>query len=222
MNWFASCLLSKEKMLSRIFKHFLYTLRTCQIRKEKKCKSDIHFIKTMRNLWILNLRTRFSKSIQWMGIEPTTSAVLKPRHNQLDHLCTLPCRQLIDIYTLLRYWTIKIVCLIKSFNDLTSDTHNGSKEYIGVGRTQVEIITLYPKAIFYSWLIYTSSFVELISILMLFWFVSLPTRTSFLSQLSTVPTLFFCFFLRRKILRLCSFNFFRIPPIRRFLFCGLT
>ena len=26
--------------------------------------------------------------IQWRGIEPPTSAVLKPRHNQLDHLCT--------------------------------------------------------------------------------------------------------------------------------------
>ena len=25
--------------------------------------------------------------IQGMGIEPTTSAVLKPRHNQLDHPC---------------------------------------------------------------------------------------------------------------------------------------
>ena len=29
------------------------------------------------------------RKVQWMGIEPTTSAVLKPRHNQLDHLCTL-------------------------------------------------------------------------------------------------------------------------------------
>ena len=26
--------------------------------------------------------------VQWGGIEPPTSAVLKPRHNQLDHLCT--------------------------------------------------------------------------------------------------------------------------------------
>ena len=25
--------------------------------------------------------------LQWRGIEPPTSAVLKPRHNQLDHLC---------------------------------------------------------------------------------------------------------------------------------------
>ena len=49
------------------------------------------------------MMAEWSKSVQWMGIEPTTSAVLKPRHNQLDHLCTLPFRQLIDIYTLLRY-----------------------------------------------------------------------------------------------------------------------
>jgi hypothetical protein len=31
--------------------------------------------------------TRSKSSVQRPGIEPGTSAVLKPRHNQLDHLC---------------------------------------------------------------------------------------------------------------------------------------
>jgi hypothetical protein len=34
-----------------------------------------------------NERPKFKKVIQRPGIEPGTSAVLKPRHNQLDHLC---------------------------------------------------------------------------------------------------------------------------------------
>jgi hypothetical protein len=36
--------------------------------------------------WILPLN--HWRRVQGMGIEPTTSAVLKPRHNQLDHPCT--------------------------------------------------------------------------------------------------------------------------------------
>ena len=43
--------------------------------------------------WILPLN--HWRKLQGMGIEPTTSAVLKPRHNQLDH----PCR-----FRLLRPW----------------------------------------------------------------------------------------------------------------------
>jgi hypothetical protein len=35
----------------------------------------------------------YKKFIQRMGIEPTTSAVLKPRHNQLDHPCMLFCNR---------------------------------------------------------------------------------------------------------------------------------
>jgi hypothetical protein len=33
------------------------------------------------------LRILEQNKIQRPGIEPGTSAVLKPRHNQLDHLC---------------------------------------------------------------------------------------------------------------------------------------
>ena len=36
------------------------------------------------NILIISLSC---KHIQRPGIEPGTSAVLKPRHNQLDHLC---------------------------------------------------------------------------------------------------------------------------------------
>ena len=35
--------------------------------------------------WILPLN--HWRKVQGMGIEPTTSAVLKPRHKQLDHPC---------------------------------------------------------------------------------------------------------------------------------------
>ena len=39
--------------------------------------------------WILPLN--HWRKVQGMGIEPTTSAVLKPRHNQLDHPGRLGC-----------------------------------------------------------------------------------------------------------------------------------
>ena len=41
--------------------------------------------------------------IQGMGIEPTTSAVLKPRHNQLDHPCVAHERICLSLYQIKRH-----------------------------------------------------------------------------------------------------------------------
>eukprot|EP00536_Pseudo-nitzschia_multiseries_P011020 jgi/Psemu1/27618/gm1.27618_g len=41
----------------------------------------------MENMKEFSNIASIKKGVQWMGIEPTTSAVLKPRHFQLDHLC---------------------------------------------------------------------------------------------------------------------------------------
>ena len=35
------------------------------------------------------VKKKLFKFLQRPGIEPGTSAVLKPRHNQLDHLCVM-------------------------------------------------------------------------------------------------------------------------------------
>ncbi|EJK44018.1 hypothetical protein THAOC_37480, partial [Thalassiosira oceanica] len=40
----------------------------------------------------LRLGLIWAKRIQLLGIEPRTSAVLRPRHNQLDHSCSLDIR----------------------------------------------------------------------------------------------------------------------------------
>ena len=54
------------------------------------------------------------QNVQWRGIEPPTSAVLKPRHNQLDHLCFFVCYLL----PTMSEFQIHIVDLrLNSFND---------------------------------------------------------------------------------------------------------
>ncbi len=43
--------------------------------------------------WLGIFPPKIRKKVQGMGIEPTTSAVLKPRHNQLDHPCVMTSGQ---------------------------------------------------------------------------------------------------------------------------------
>ena len=69
--------------------------------------------------------------IQRMGIEPTTSAVLKPRHNQLDHLCAAATHGCCDVFS--------IICAHQKIFDvppiwISNLLHSPSHEHVSITR----------------------------------------------------------------------------------------